>query len=114
MPDASTTQTGRLSTARFGQNPDMPNTKRLAWQGIAAASGTLAAIAVRRAAVTTWRSTKHEDPPENPASGDVGWREALAWATAVAVGAAVARVVAQRGAAAAWERATGDPPPIVS
>jgi hypothetical protein len=86
----------------------------LVWQGVALASGTLAAAGVRRAAVTSWRTTKHEDPPENPAAPDVGWRDALIWAMAVAVGAAVARVVAQRGAAAVWERATGDPPPIVS
>jgi hypothetical protein len=86
--------------------------KRLAWQGVAIASGTLAAAAVRRAAVSTWRTTKHEDPPENPAARDVSWTDALMWTIAVAVGAAVARVVAQRGAAAAWEKATGDPPPI--
>jgi hypothetical protein len=92
----------------------MPNPKQLAWQGVALASGTLAAAAVRRAAVTTWRSTKHEDPPQNPAAREVSWTDALAWTIAVAVGAAVARVVAQRGAAAAWERATGDPPPIES
>jgi hypothetical protein len=79
---------------------------------VAAASGTVAAMAVRRAAITTWRSAKHADPPENPAAPNVGWREALIWATAVAIGAAVARVVAQRGAAAVWERATGEPPPI--
>ena len=92
----------------------MPNSKRLAWQGVALASGTLAAAVVRKAAVTTWRTTKHEDPPENPASRDVSWPDALTWTVAVAVGAAVARVVAQRGAAAAWEHATGDPPPIES
>lgn len=86
----------------------------LAWQGVAAASGTLAAMAVRRLAVTAWRSTRHVDPPENPAANDVSWPDALAWTVAVAVGAAVARLVAQRGAAAAWERATGDPPPIAS
>ena len=84
------------------------------WQLVATLSGMLAATAVRRAAVTTWRSTKHEDPPENPVARDVGWRDALTWAVAIGVGAAVARVVAQRGAAAAWERATGDPPPIAS
>jgi hypothetical protein len=93
----------------------MPNLRdgldRRIWQLVAAASGMLAAAAVRRVAVTTWRSTKHEDPPENPAAGDVGWKDALTWAVAIGVGAGVARVVAQRGAAAAWERATGDPPP---
>jgi len=87
---------------------------RRLWQLVATLSGMLAATAVRRAAVTTWRSTKHEDPPANPVARDVGWRDALTWAVAIGVGAAVARVVAQRGAAAAWERATGDPPPIVS
>ena len=90
----------------------MPKPNELAWRGIAIVSGTVAAAAVRRVAVTTWRTTKHADPPENPATRDVGWQEALIWATAVAVGAAVARVVAQRGTAAVWERATGDPPPI--
>ena len=90
----------------------MPNRNRLAWQGVAVASGTIAAAVVRRAAVITWRATKHEDPPETPGARDISWSDALTWTIAVAVGAAVARVVAQRGAAAAWERATGDPPPI--
>jgi hypothetical protein len=92
----------------------MRTPSELAWKGIAVLSGTLAATAVRRVAVTTWRTTGHGDPPENPAARDVTWREALIWASAVAVGAAVARVVAQRGAAAVWERATGDPPPVES
>jgi hypothetical protein len=92
----------------------MAKPDELVWRGVAVVSGTIAAAAVRRIAVTAWRSTRHADPPENPAARDVGWREALIWTTAVAVGAAVARVVAQRGAAAAWERATGDPPPIAT
>ena len=90
----------------------MPKPKQLAWQGVAATTGALAAIAVRRVAVTTWRTTKHEDPPENPVARDVSWPDALTWAIAVAIGAAVARVVAQRGAAAAWERATGEAVPL--
>ena len=87
--------------------PQPKDSKQLAWQGVAIASGTLAAAAVRRAAVTTWRTTKHEDPPENPAARDVSWPDALTWTIAVGVGAAVARVVAQRGAAAVWERGYG-------
>jgi hypothetical protein len=87
---------------------------RRIWQMVAALTGMVAATAVRRVAVATWKTTKHEDPPENPAAGDVGWRDALTWAVAIGVGAGVARVVAERGAAAAWERATGDPPPIIS
>ncbi len=96
----------------------MPNIKdgldRRIWQLVATAAGMAAAASVRRLAVTTWRTTKHEDPPENPAARDVGWRDALTWAVAIGVGAGVARVVAQRGVAKAWERATGDPPPIES
>lgn len=103
-----------MTEARSGHNPDMPNRKRLAWQGVAAAAGTLAAMGVRQAAVRTWRTARHEDPPENPVARDVSWTDALTWAIAVAIGAAVARVVAQRGAAAAWEKATGDPPPIAT
>jgi hypothetical protein len=96
----------------------MPNIRegmdRRIWQAVAALAGMAAATAVRRVAVMTWKTAKHEDPPENPVARDVGWRDALTWAVAVGVGAGVARVVAQRGAAKAWERATGDPPPIVS
>ena len=87
---------------------------RRIWQVATALAGMAAATAVRQVAVVTWRSAKHEGPPENPVGRDVGWRDALIWAVAIGVGAGVARVVAQRGAAAAWERATGDPPPITS
>ncbi|MDQ1432614.1 MAG: hypothetical protein QOF40_3216 [Actinomycetota bacterium] len=102
----------------FGHHFQMPKLRegmdRRVWQGVAALAGTAAATAVRQIAVMAWKTTKHEDPPENPVAGDVRWRDALTWAIALGVGAAVARVVAQRGAAKAWERATGNPPPIVS
>jgi Protein of unknown function (DUF4235) len=87
--------------------------QRRLWQFVAFASGAAAAAGVRRGAVTLWRTSTHEDPPENPIGRDVAWRDALIWAVAVAVGAAVARVVAQRTAAAAWSAATGSPPPGV-
>jgi Protein of unknown function (DUF4235) len=107
-----------LTAAGVGHDREMPNMKdgmdRRIWQVLAAVAGMVAAAAVRRIAVTTWQATKHEDPPENPAAGDVGWRDALTWGVAIGVGAGVARVVAQRGVAKAWERATGDPPPIIS
>jgi len=49
---------------------------RRIWQLVATAAGMAAAATVRRLAITTWRSTRHEDPPENPAARDVGWRDA--------------------------------------
>jgi hypothetical protein len=86
--------------------------QRILWKGVAFASGTIAAVAVRRAAAAVWRTSRHEDPPTEPAARDVPWRDALIWSASVAVGAAVARVVAQRTAAAAWNAATGSAPPI--
>ena len=87
--------------------------KQLAWQGVAAASGTLAAMAVRRAAVTTWRTTKHEDPPENPVARDVSWPDAVTWAIAVAIGAAGGvRGCATRRGRPRGKRAIGEPIPV--
>ncbi len=86
--------------------------QKILWKGIAFASGTAATMAVRQAGAALWRTSRHEDPPKQPAAGDVRWRDALIWATSVAVGAAVARVVAERAAATAWNAATGTAPPI--
>jgi len=85
--------------------------QRIMWRVIALGAGTAAAAAVRAIASAAWRTTRHEDPPTNPAARGVRWRDALIWAASVAIGAAVARVVAERGAATAWEAATGSPPP---
>jgi hypothetical protein len=85
--------------------------QRIMWRVIALGAGTAAAGAVRAIATAAWRTTRHEDPPTNPAARGVRWRDALIWAISVAAGAAVARVVAERGAASAWEAATGSPPP---
>jgi hypothetical protein len=85
--------------------------QRILWRLTALAAGTTAAAMVRAVASATWRTTRHEEPPVNPAARGVRWRDALIWAISVAVGAAVARVVAERGAATAWQAATGTPPP---
>jgi hypothetical protein len=85
--------------------------KRRLWEMLAFASGAAAAAACRRAMMALWRVSRHEDPPENPASRGVGWRDALIWSISLGVGAAVSRLVAQRGAAAAWQAATGSQPP---
>ena len=81
------------------------------WQIVSAASGAAAALAVRQAGMTLWRSARHADPPQHPTDRDVSWPDALIWAISAAVGTAVARLVAERAAAAAWSAATGGPPP---
>jgi hypothetical protein len=81
------------------------------WDVVAFASGAAAAAAFRWGMTAVWRASRHGDPPANPASRGVRWRDALVWSVSLAVGAAVSRVVAQRGAAAAWQAATGARPP---
>lgn len=85
--------------------------RRRMWDFIAFASGAAAGTAFRWGMTAVWRASRHEDPPANPASRGVRWRDALVWSVSLAVGAAVSRVVAQRGAAAAWQAATGARPP---
>jgi Protein of unknown function (DUF4235) len=74
-------------------------------------AGAAAAAASRRAMTALWRVSRHQDPPENPASRGVRWRDALIWSISLGVGAGVSRLVAARGAAAAWQVATGSRPP---
>ena len=85
--------------------------QRRLWEVFAFASGAAAAAACRRGMTALWRMSRHQDPPENPASRGVHWRDALIWWISLGVGAAVSRLVAQRGAAAAWQAATGSQPP---
>jgi hypothetical protein len=85
--------------------------QRRLWEMFAFASGAAAAAACRKGMTALWRVSRHQDPPENPVSRGVRWRDALIWSISLGVGAAVSRLVAQRGAAAAWQAATGSQPP---
>jgi len=85
--------------------------QRRLWEMFAFASGAAAAAVCRRGMAALWRVSRHQDPPENPATRGVRWRDALIWSISLGVGAAVSRLVAQRGAAAAWQAATGSQPP---
>jgi hypothetical protein len=70
-------------------------------------------MAMRKALETAWRTTKHDDPPKNPAAPGTEWSEALMWAAASGIAVATARLVAARGAAATWKSLTGKLPPGV-
>lgn len=85
--------------------------KKLAYGGLSALAGLLAAVAARKIVSALWRGDT--EPPLNPADRRTSWREALIWALATGVGAGVSRVVALRSTAAGWESATGAPPPGV-
>jgi hypothetical protein len=77
------------------------------WGLVAMASGALAGLAVRQALETGWQRVQREEPPENPASRQVGWGSALAWTVATSVAMGVGQLLAQRGAAAGWRKLRG-------
>lgn len=82
------------------------------WPMVAGASAAAAAVAVRAAAISSWRKVQGEDPPRDPTSSDTSWGTALAWTAVIGLAAGLARLIARRGAAAAWKKATGHQPPV--
>jgi hypothetical protein len=66
--------------------------QRRLWEMFAFASGAAAAAACRRGMTVLRRVSRHQDPPENPASRGVRWRDALIWSISLGVGAAVSRL----------------------
>lgn len=86
--------------------PDSERTWKLFSAGAALATGVL----VRRGVRAIWRSRRGE-PPENPDSSDVDWKEAVAWTAAIGLAVGVGRLLARRGAARVWRGVFGESPP---
>ena len=84
---------------------------RAIWWAVAAGAGAVGAGAVRQGLNRAWKLARDEDPPENPASWKVDWREAIVWTLATSVVIGLGRLFALRGAAAGWQRVTGRAPP---
>jgi hypothetical protein len=85
---------------------------RTAWTAFAAAAAMVGGAAVRQGLQQGWKLAMHEDPPLDPTSRDVPWRDAILWTVASGVAIGLGRLIARRGAAAWWERLTGDEPPF--
>ncbi|HEU4565482.1 MAG TPA: DUF4235 domain-containing protein [Gemmatimonadaceae bacterium] len=85
--------------------------RRAGWTLVAAGAALVAEEVVLAALGRGWRAVRDEDPPSDPADGDIPWGPALAWTAASGVALALSRFVAQRGAAAGWRRALGYAPP---
>jgi hypothetical protein len=86
--------------------------KKALWTLIAAAAGMMALSGLRSALNRGWKLAKGADPPENPASSEVTWRDAIAWTIATGVVVELGRLLALRGAAAGWKQVTGETPPL--
>jgi hypothetical protein len=80
------------------------------WNGVASGAAIAAVIVTRPVIERLWKALFRREPPGNPASRDVTWREALLWALFTGALVGVVRLVAQRGAAGAWNKARGDYP----
>jgi hypothetical protein len=85
--------------------------KKIIWTITSYAAGALATMLTRRLLVLSWKSARHEPPPDDPADRGTPWTPAIVWAISSGVGIGVARLVAVRGAAKAWEATTNEPHP---
>jgi hypothetical protein len=71
----------------------------------------LGGVIVRQGLERGWKLAMHDDPPLDPSSREVSWRDAILWTIASGVAMGLGRLIARRGAAAGWERLTGEAPP---
>jgi uncharacterized BrkB/YihY/UPF0761 family membrane protein len=85
--------------------------KKAMWAAMVTGAGTLGMAAVRTGLNQAWRFAKEQDPPDDPASLDVTWRDAIAWTLATSIVIGLGRLFALRGAAAGWTHLTGEAPP---
>jgi hypothetical protein len=85
--------------------------KRMVWMAVVGGATALAGVAINKGLGRAWRLAKDEDPPEDPTSRDVEWRDAILWTIATGVVFGLGRLLARRGAAAGWEALTGEAPP---
>lgn len=85
--------------------------RRAGWTLVAAGAALVAEEVVLGALARGWRAVTDEDPPNDPADGDIPWGPALTWTAASGVALALSRLLAQRAAAVGWRRALGYAPP---
>jgi hypothetical protein len=85
--------------------------KKVMWLAVASGATTLAGLALNKGLDRAWRLATDEDPPEDPGSRDVEWRQAILWTVATSVVIGLGRLLARRGAAVGWEMMMGEDPP---
>jgi len=59
--------------------------KRALWFVVGASSAVVAGAAVKRSLDAGWRAVTSKDPPDEPESLTIGWKDALLWTTVSAV-----------------------------
>ena len=85
--------------------------RKALWFVVGAGSAIVAGAAVKRSLDAGWRAVTSKDPPDEPESLTIGWKDALLWTTVSAVAVGLAQLTARRGAAMGWRQVTGKRPP---
>ena len=81
------------------------------WFVVGAGSALAAGTIVKRSLDAGWRAATSKDPPDDPESLKVGWRDAIVWTAVSALAVGLAQLTARRGAALGWRQVTGKRPP---
>jgi hypothetical protein len=81
------------------------------WMVIGAGAAIVSGAITKRALDAGWRAATDDEPPDDPDSLKIPWKEALLWTTVSAVAVGVAQLSARRGAALGWRQVTGKRPP---
>lgn len=77
---------------------DIGHTESLLTVGAAIAGGVLA----RQILNTGWKAARGEEPPENPASREVDWKDALLWGAVSGAFVGAMRILSRRTASSAY------------
>jgi hypothetical protein len=85
--------------------------KKLAWMAVATGVSSLGGRAVKFGLDRAWRVAMDDDPPDDPGSPDIPWREAILWTVATGVVVGLSHLLIRRGLDYGWMRATGEYPP---
>lgn len=68
------------------------------------------AIGIRALIKQGWKAYAKKEPPENPDSPLVPWREALIWGAATGLTVGIMKIITRRATAASWRKYKGTTP----
>ena len=71
---------------------------------IALAAAVGATFLTRQLIRSTWRTTLDREPPKNPASPTVQWKEALLWGAASGALVGIARIASRRASSGVYRK----------
>ncbi|WP_231617707.1 DUF4235 domain-containing protein [Novipirellula aureliae] len=88
---------------RFSNEPDERNEGIGKRENMLAFGAAIAATFLARNALqASWRTTLDRDPPKNPASPEVDWKDALLWGALSGAVVGMARIASRRTSSAAY------------